>query len=263
MDYGLWTMNYGLKTMKKAIFAWSGGKDSALALSYILAQKEFEVLGLMTTLNKNFKRISMHGVKEEILDQQAKAIGIPLIKMWVQEGSYEEYERQMEMVLFEYKSKGVTHVIFGDIFLEDLKEYRDNNLSKVGLKGHYPLWKRDTTELIEEFLSKGFKTITCCINDQYLKEEDSGVEITKQWINALPNEVDPCGENGEFHTFCFDGPIFLTPMNISIGEKVYKPLDEKFIKPQKGPYTKGFWFSDLSLIVNPLYLLLFKLGANL
>lgn len=155
------------KKRRKALFAWSGGKDSALALSYILEQKEFEILGLMTTLNKKLKRISMHGVREELLDKQAESIGIPIIKMWVEEGSYEEYESQMEKVLLEYKTKGITHVIFGDIFLEDLKEYRDKNLAKVNLKGHYPLWKRDTTELINEFIDKGFKTVTCCINDRY------------------------------------------------------------------------------------------------
>ena len=231
--------------MKKAIFAWSGGKDSSLALSHILEQKEFEILGLMTTLNKNFKRISMHGVREETLDKQSEAIGIPLIKMWVGEGTYDEYEKEMEKVLLEYKTKGITHVIFGDIFLEDLKKYRDNNLAKVGLKGHYPIWKRDTQELIDEFLDKGFKTVTCCINDKYLSEKHSGVEITKEWIDALPPEVDPCGENGEFHTFCFDGPIFKHPFDIKIGEKLYKPLEDKFIKPEENPHTKGFWFTDI------------------
>lgn len=232
--------------MKKAIFAWSGGKDSSLALSYIKEQKEFEVIGLMTTLNRNFKRISMHGIQESLLEKQVEAVGYPLIKMWVEEGSNEEYERNMEKVLLKYKAQGVTHVIFGDIFLEDLKEYRDNNLAKVGLKGHYPLWKKNTQELINEFLDKGFKTITCCINDQYLTKEHSGKEITKEWIAKLPKEVDPCGENGEFHTFCYDGPIFSKPVKFSIQEKVYKPLDEEFIDNSKSPTTKGFWFCELN-----------------
>lgn len=232
--------------MKKAIFAWSGGKDSSLALSYIKEQKEFEVVGLMTTLNRNFKRISMHGIQEVLLEKQVEALGYPLIKMWVEEGSNEEYERNMEEVLLKYKAQGVTHVIFGDIFLEDLKEYRDNNLAKVGLKGHYPLWKKNTQELINEFLDKGFKTITCCINDQHLTKEHSGKEITKTWIAQLPKEVDPCGENGEFHTFCYDGPIFSKPVKFSIQEKVYKPLDEEFIDNSKSPTTKGFWFCELN-----------------
>lgn len=231
--------------MKKALFAWSGGKDSALALSYILEQKEFEVLGLMTTLNKNFKRISMHGVREETLDKQADSIGIPLVKIWVEEGTYEEYEKQMEKTLLAYKAKGITHVIFGDIFLEDLKDYRDKNLAKVDLKGHYPMWKKNTSELIQEVLDKGFKTITCCINDQYLNESHSGALITPKWIKELPKEVDPCGENGEFHTFCFDGPIFKKPLAISTGQKKYQPLEEKYIDKSKTPFTKGFWFTDI------------------
>lgn len=232
--------------MKKAIFAWSGGKDSALALCYIIEQKEFEILGLMTTLNENFKRISMHGVREESLEKQADSIGLPLIKMWVKEGSYDEYENQMEKVLLEYKAKGITHVIFGDLFLEDLKVYRDNNLAKVGLKGHYPIWKRDTSELIQEFLEKGFKTITCCINDKYLDKNHSGVLITKDWIDSLPKEVDPCGENGEFHTFCIDGPIFNKGLKIELGEKLYKPLDKEFIELGKKQHTRGFWFTDIT-----------------
>lgn len=232
--------------MKKAIFAWSGGKDSSLALSYILEKKEYEIVGLMTTLNKNFKRISMHGIREELLEKQVESIGIPLIKMWVEEGSNAEYEKNMETTLLAYKKQGVNHVIFGDIFLEDLKEYRDANLAKIDMIGHYPLWKRDTKELIDEFIQKGFKTVTCCINDQYLNKNHVGIEIEKEWINKLPLEVDPCGENGEFHTFCFDGPIFSKPVKFEIQEKVYKPLDEKFINKSKEPFTKSFWFCELS-----------------
>jgi uncharacterized protein (TIGR00290 family) len=231
--------------MKKAIFAWSGGKDSSLALHKIQQEGEFEILGLMTTLNKEFKRISMHGVREDLLDIQADSIGIPIVKMWVEKGTNEEYEKNMEAVLLEYKKKGITHVIFGDIFLEDLKEYRDNNLVKVGLKGYYPLWKRDTKNLVDEFLNEGFQTITCCVNDKYLTKNHVGVVITKQWLNELPKEVDPCGENGEFHTFCFDGPIFKKPIKFSTAEKIYKALDEKFIIKTDEPKTSGFWFSEL------------------
>lgn len=231
--------------MKKAIFAWSGGKDSSLALHRILEEGEFEILGLLTTLNKEFKRISMHGVREELLDIQAASIGIPLIKMWVEEGTNEEYEKNMEAVLEEYKAKGITHVIFGDIFLEDLKEYRNKNLAKVGLQGYYPLWKEKTNDLIVEFLALGFKTITCCINDRFLSKNHVGNSITTEWISNLPSQVDPCGENGEFHTFCYDGPIYNKPINIVASEKIYKPLDQKYISKEQGPQTKGFWFSEL------------------
>ncbi|WP_261818267.1 Dph6-related ATP pyrophosphatase [Vibrio gallicus] len=231
--------------MIKAIFTWSGGKDSSLALHKIQQRPDVEVVALLTTLNKEYRRISMHGVREELLENQAESLGLPLIKMWVEQDSYDEYEQRMKDVLLEYQSQGVTHVVYGDIFLEDLREYRDNNLAKIGLKGIYPLWKRDTSEVIQEFLALGFKTVTCCINDQYLDESHVGATITQDWINALPPEVDPCGENGEFHTFCFDGPNFSQPVVFDSGDNVYKPLDEKYVDETKNPHVKGFWFSEL------------------
>ncbi|MES2593342.1 MAG: hypothetical protein V4608_15775 [Bacteroidota bacterium] len=136
----------------KAIFCWSGGKDSALALYKVLNENQYEVIALFTTLNAEFNRVSMHGVREELLDQQVAAIGLPLIKMFVKEGTNTEYEKAMETVLSKYKEQGVSTIIFGDIFLEDLRSYRENNLSKHGLTAKFPLWKRDTNELIEEFL---------------------------------------------------------------------------------------------------------------
>ena len=231
----------------KAIFCWSGGKDSAFALYKVLNEKEFEVTCLFTTVNENFKRVSMHGVKEELIEEQTKSIGIPLLKMYVKEGSNEEYEKNMETFLLEQKSKGVEYVIFGDIFLEDLRAYRDANLAKVGMKGVYPLWKQSTARLATEFITSGFKTITCCINDAYLSEKEVGKVFDLNFLKNLPEEVDPCGENGEFHTFCYDGPIFKKPIKIVAKEKVYKPLE---IKTDSGhqtkPKTQGFWFCELS-----------------
>jgi uncharacterized protein (TIGR00290 family) len=229
----------------KAIFCWSGGKDSSLALYRVLLQDEVEVTALMTTLNSNFKRVSMHGVREELLDMQANSIGLPLIKMYVSEGSNAEYEKNMEALLLEYKSKGVTHVIFGDIFLEDLREYREQNLSKVGLATIFPLWKENTSGLIKEFFSLGFRTITCCVNDAFLNEEHVGVELTPGYISNLPFNVDPCGENGEYHTFCFEGPVFRTPIKFELGEKVYKPLELKGADNSEEKSTKGFWFCEI------------------
>lgn len=234
--------------MNKAIFTWSGGKDSALALYKIQQRGDIEVVALLTTLNEQYRRISMHGVREELLEQQAEALGLPLIKMWVEQDSYDEYEQKMRSLLLEQKSAGVTQVIYGDIFLEDLKQYRDNNLAKVGLEGVYPLWKLNTKDVINEFLALGFKTITCCINDQYLDKAHSGALIDEEWISKLPGKVDPCGENGEFHTFCFDGPNFAEPVLVEVGEKLYKPLDEKFIDRTQKDFAEGFWFTDLTLI---------------
>ncbi len=231
---------------EKCIFCWSGGKDSALALYTIGLEDKYEIVALLTTINAQFKRISMHGVREELLEEQAKSIGLPLIKMYVSEGTNKEYEKEMEVLLLKYKLLGVTKVIFGDIFLEDLRLYRENNLAKVGLKAEFPLWKKDTKKLINEFIDLEFKTITCCVNDASLKEENVGVEIDAAFLQALPKDVDPCGENGEYHTFCFDGPIFKNRIKFTLGEKVYKPLEIKKTDCNiNATSTKGFWFCDL------------------
>lgn len=236
---------------RKAIFCWSGGKDSAFALYKVLQEKEYEVAALFTTINENFHRVSMHGVKEDLIERQAESIGLPLLKMYVKEGSNAEYERNMEAFLLEQKAKGVEYVIFGDIFLEDLRAYRDNNLAKVGLKGVYPLWKENTKKLAEDFIKLGFKTVLCCTNDAYLGENEVGKIFSEEFVKNLPANVDPCGENGEFHTFCFDGPIFKKEVKIKTEEKVYKPLEIKTTQdhpalPSDRPKTQGFWFCELS-----------------
>lgn len=233
-------------SLPKAIFCWSGGKDSSYALHKVLSEKTFDVKYLLTTMNQTFKRISMHGVREELLDIQVASIGIPLLKVYVTEGTNTEYEKQMERMLLQAKSEGIEHVIFGDIFLEDLRVYRENNLAKVGMTGVFPIWKIDTNWLINDFVNHGFKTITCCVNDGYLSEDWVGREIDKSFIEELPDVVDPCGENGEFHTFCFEGPVFKKKVNFSIGEKVYKPLEIKTDSVCSSSIeTKGFWFCDL------------------
>ena len=230
---------------------WSGGKDSALCLYKVLQQKEFEVKYLLTTVNEEFKRISMHGVREELLDEQAKQIGIPLVKVFVKEGTNSEYEKKMEGTLLKFKAEGIEHVIFGDIFLEDLRKYRENNLAKVNMTGVFPLWKQDTKDLLNEFLSLKFKTIICCTNDAHLGEEFAGKIIGEKFISEIPSTVDACGENGEYHTFCFDGPIFKFPISVSTGKKIYKPLEIKTSSSNTHSFnhprseTKGFWYCDL------------------
>jgi uncharacterized protein (TIGR00290 family) len=231
--------------MTKAVLFWSGGKDSSLCLHKVLQEDLFDVQYLLTTVNSNFKRISMHGVREELLDLQAASIDIPLLKMYVNEGSNEEYETVMQQTLSGLASEGINHVIFGDIFLEDLRVYRENNLAKLNMKAVFPLWKQDTATLIQKFMA-GFKTITCCTNDGYLGEEWVGRKIDAVFVNELPPNVDPCGENGEYHTFCYDGPIFKTPVKFEIGEKLYKPLKIKTAHMDSDSVqTKGFWFIDL------------------
>jgi uncharacterized protein (TIGR00290 family) len=235
----------------KAIFAWSGGKDSSYALHQVLLEGKFEVVYLLTTLNFEFKRISMHGVREELLDLQSDSIGIPQLKVWLYEASYESYEKQMEEMLLKAKGEGIETVIFGDIFLEDLKLYREKNLEKVGMKAVFPLWKKDTSVLINDFIKSGFKTITCCVNDAFFNEDWVGKEIDISFIMNLPSTVDPCGENGEYHTFCYEGPIFKKEINFQLGEKIYKPLtiekeESCGVEANVNP-TKGFWYCDLKI----------------
>jgi uncharacterized protein (TIGR00290 family) len=231
----------------KAVFFWSGGKDSAMCLYNVLQEKRYNVVALVTTVNAVFHRVSMHGVREELMEKQAEAIGLPLVMMHVSEGTNSEYEQLLNETLLHFKEQGIANVIYGDIFLEDLRVYRDNILDRHAMKGIYPLWKKDTGKLIREFLSLGFKTITCCTNDAYLGEDRAGVIIDEKYIDTLPSEVDPCGENGEFHTFCFDGPLFRHPVAFTKGEKVYRPLEIKS-KDDSGStkvQTKGFWFCEL------------------
>jgi len=236
----------------KAIFSWSGGKDSAFCLQKVLNEKTFDVAYLLTTVNDQFHRISMHGVREALLEKQAESIGIPLLKVTVSEGTNQEYERQMEAILTKAKSEGIQHVIFGDIFLDDLRVYREMNLAKIGMQGVFPLWKMDTAMLIRDFVNMQFKTVLSCTNDAYLGKEWVGREIDETFIDQLPMNVDPCGENGEYHSFCYEGPLFKKKIAFSVGEKVYKPLeiksqDMKTLSIQTT--TKGFWYCDFIPII--------------
>jgi len=239
---------------EKIVFCWSGGKDSALALNRILNDDRYEVVTLLTTCNEHFQRVSMHGVRLELLEQQAAAIGLPLEKIFVsQRGSNEEYQQKMSACLLAHKSRGVTACAFGDIFLEDLRRWREENLAQVGLRGIFPLWKTDSRELIREFFALRFGTVICCVNDAYLDENAVGRCIDPAFIASLPAEVDPCGENGEFHSFAFDGPVFKQPVRFNLGEKIYRPLEappataapSSYVCPSGPTLTKGFWFCDL------------------
>jgi uncharacterized protein (TIGR00290 family) len=236
-----------MHTLPKAIFCWSGGKDSSYCLYKVLSEQQYDVVYLMTTVNDTFNRISMHGVREELLDQQVEIIGIPSLKIRIKEGTHSEYEQLMGAALSKAKAEGVTHVIFGDIFLEDLRLYREENLKKVDLVAVFPLWKINTTELIQDFITKKFKTITCCINDGYFDSTWVGKEIDQQFVAELPINVDPCGENGEYHTFCYEGPLFKNSIQFTLGEKIYKPLEGslKDTVCNSPVQTKGFWYCDL------------------
>lgn len=240
------------KSMKKSIFNWSGGKDSAYALWKVLQEKEYDIYTLMTSCNAKEQRISMHGVRVPLLEEQAKSIGLPLDKLELPENlDMASYDQYLHERLGKIKEQGVEYSIFGDIFLEDLKEYREKQLAKVGLKGAFPIWKHDTKQQIQDFLELGFKTIVVAVNERQLGEEFVGRVIDEQFIKDLPEGVDPCGENGEFHTFVFDGPIFDFPIQFEVGEKVRKVYkvnhdlddDDDTFKHPKG--EAAIWFCDL------------------
>ncbi|GGK51052.1 MULTISPECIES: diphthine--ammonia ligase [Flavobacteriaceae] len=234
----------------KAIFNWSSGKDSALALYHVLQEKKFEITNLVTTVNSKYDRISMHGVRNELLTAQGKEIGIPIKRILLPESpSMEDYNAIMKEQLLEINKEKITHSIFGDIFLEDLREYRENKLKEVGLKANFPLWKRDTTQLVNEFIDLGFKTMVVCCKAELMGTDFVGRVLDKDFLKDLPKNVDPCGENGEFHTFVFDGPIFKNPIKFELGEKTFR----EYAKPKVNDScfknvpdeSLGFHFCDL------------------
>lgn len=232
----------------KTYFNWSSGKDSALALYYLLQDGRYAVDELITSINSHYNRVSMHGLRKELLIAQTEAINITSNLIELPEmPSMEIYEQKMLETVSRLKNEGFTHSAFGDIFLEDLRIYREEQLAKENLKAVFPIWKRDTKELINEFLDLGFKTIVVCANSKYFNEDFVGTVIDKNFIDNLPEGVDPCGENGEFHTFCFDGPIFNNPIPFTIGEKVYREYDNP--KTEDDSICKndkyGIWYCDL------------------
>lgn len=209
-----------------ALLAWSGGKDSALALHEILKQGNY-VITLLTTITDGYGRISMHGVREELLEAQADSLNLPLEKVRIPINcSNGEYEFRMENVLKKYISRGCKSMIFGDIFLEEVRKYRERNLAEVDINGIFPLWKRDCTEISQNFIQEGFKAITTCIDSQALEKSFVGRIYDEQFLKELPSGVDPCGENGEFHTFVFDGPLFHKSIRYRKGEIVLR--DNRF-----------------------------------
>ena len=247
-----------MSAMQRVLFCWSGGKDSALALHRVVTSGRYEVVALLTTLNEHYRRVSMHGVREDLLDAQARAIGLPLEKMFVSlRSTNEEYADKMRATLLRYKALGVEHAVYGDIFLEDLRRWREDNLAQVGMTGVFPLWKNNTTQLMAEFVALGFRAVICCANDSYFGEADVGRELDANFVTDLPPDVDPCGENGEYHSFVYAGPIFRAPLSIRVGEKVYRPIEQthpgaSVCSATSGsapvrPATKGFWFCDLML----------------
>ena len=208
---------------RKILLAWSGGKDSALALYEIKKRHDLEIVSLITTITEGYDRISMHGVRRVLLESQAKSLGFPLYKIFISKrSSDEEYGQKMKEALTHFSKLGVTSVAFGDIFLEDLREYREKQLSKVGMEGIFPLWKKDTSALAHAFINLGFRAILTSTDSKVLDRKFVGREIDEEFLAQIPPSVDPCGENGEFHSFVFSGPIFGERVFFRVGEVVFR-----------------------------------------
>jgi len=209
--------------VEKVLLSWSGGKDSALALYELQRSQQYQIVSLLTVVTKDYDRVSMHGVRSALLKQQAQSIGLPLeITSISKNASNEEYESKMEIALTKFRQDGVSSVVFGDIFLEDIRKYREDNLSRIGMTGLFPLWKRGAADLVQAFIDLGFKAIVTCIDSKVLDRAFIGRLIDKRFLAELPANVDPNGENGEFHSFVFEGPIFKERIPYTIGEVVLR-----------------------------------------
>jgi len=217
---------------EKILFTWSGGKDSAMALHELRKKAGNEIAALLTTITEDYDRVSMHGVRRELLEAQAASLGLPLEKVLIsRRSSNKDYESRMRTVLERYKAEGVSSVAFGDIFLEELRTYREDNLAKIGMKGIFPLWKRRTSDLARNFIHAGFRAVITCIDSEVLDKRFAGREFDEAFLSELPSGIDPCGENGEFHSFVHDGPLFENRIRHTRGEVVLR--------------DQRFWYLDL------------------
>lgn len=217
-----------MDTKKKVTISWSGGKDSVFALYKIFHSGQYEIVHLHTVLSDENRRVGLHGVPEELIQQQAQALGFPLKKLLLKvSDDHDAYTDLMQSFYHQCAEEGIAAVVFGDIFLEDLKAFREGLLHTAGITGVFPLWKTDTHILVENFLHAGFKTIICSANKKYFSADDLGLTLNLEWISQMPLEVDVCGENGEFHTFVYDGPIFKNPVRFNLGKVIEKTYSWK------------------------------------
>ena len=186
---------------------------------------------LLTTVTRDYDRVSMHGVRRALLERQAESLGLPLRQVPITKGATnDEYERAMAEAFSEYRERGIEEVVFGDLFLEDVRAYREQFLARHGMRGLYPVWMRDTGEFVREFIALGFRAVVTCVNSEALDGSFAGRLIDEEFLAFLPSGVDPCGENGEFHSFVFAGPSFKEEVRFTVGERVFRD---------------SFWFCDL------------------
>src|SRR5690606_14938830 len=205
---------------KRTWMSWSTGKDCAFALYQLMKANDVEVTGLLTTVTEDYNRVSMHAVRKELLERQAESLGIPLYKVRIpKECTNEIYELRMREAINKALELGISHIAFGDLFLEDIRKYREEKLQGTGIDPLFPLWNSSTPNLAKEMITSGFKAVVTCIDPKVLPESFAGREFDESFLNDLPSNVDPCGENGEFHTFIYDAPMFKKPIPIQVGEK--------------------------------------------
>ena len=211
-------------SMKKAVFNWSGGKDSALALQNVLEEKEFEVIALLTTMNEESQKSSMHSIPLEILERQAESIGIPLYAV-TSSTMLKNYEEKMAEAVNHFKEQGVKHFIFGDIFLSDVKAYRESKLQPLGIEVVEPLWEKTSQEVIDDILRSGIQSKIIVTQADLLDETYIGKDLDQNLINSFPDNMDVCGENGEYHTLSYAGGLFKKKVEFSISETIKTSFD--------------------------------------
>ncbi|MCX7877399.1 MAG: diphthine--ammonia ligase [Ignavibacteria bacterium] len=216
---------------------WSGGKDSAFSLFSLIKDKKFRICSLLTAFNSSTKRVTMHGVREELIEEQSRLIGIPLVKMYLPENTDDKtYKEKFKSVLECYRKENVFWSVFGDIYLQDLRKFREDILAEKKVNAYFPLWKKDTWKLSREFINSGFKAVVVCVDSSLLDRSFCGRVYDDDFLKDLPDNVDPCGENGEFHTFVYEGPVFSKKLEFKTGEIHYG---------EYGKRGNGFWFMDI------------------
>lgn len=227
----------------KVVMNWSSGKDAALAYHTLLCEGRYKVEKLLTTLSYEHDRVFMHGVREQLLDMQADRMGLPLLKVKPPASPDDALYRQaMHDTLSGLKEEGISVAAFGDIFLEDLKVYREQQLAGVGFTGLFPLWKKDTRELVRIIEQSRIEAVVVCVNEKYLGKEFLGKKVDSVFLDMLPSNVDPCGENGELHTFVYNSPFFSAPIPIVKGEIVHKTYKSP---DGNSAWDTGFYFLDV------------------
>lgn len=214
------------------ILSWSGGKDSMMALDALRNSDGYHVQGLLTTLTEGYERISIHGVRRSLLEQQAQALGLPLYEVFIpQQCTNIDYRDRMRAMLQQFRDQGITTIAHGDLFLEDIRVYREENLARLGMKAMFPLWLVPTGTIARRFIDEGYRAVTVCVDGEVLDRQYVGQDYNDAFIASLPAGTDVCGENGEFHTFVYDGPHFADPVRCTRGDIVLR--DERF------------WYCDL------------------